>query len=821
MPLNTWNNPAGPLNQLAETLGFDIAKLKLNEWPDELNYSDEHFPADQLILPGDQGDRNKKLDALDRVFNKLVEKYGSAISFQLDLGPVYLKVDSTYNKSLLDAFCNDIAGSPVVEFHLKIKKKELAALWGFNHPRAIFKVFLFPEALIRALAAPLTELENGDDALMKRLTGEQKLLILAPDHEIALNGDYLAVLGGNTISRWAEYLPATRPGDARDKVSFVHSNATAQPKWSNISLNHLTPLHLSVDWTTPQHETGNPPHRDDGIARNLYAQLLACTLLYLASHSRGKEPEDANDAAAPGEADHSWIATFAADKYLARVEVGDTNTIAETMIAVGGDTPWDLAKIIGELAQWTYKEIRGVANRLNVLQAVVARSLQDKRPSDNLQEIIRRAPDIFERVQRRWDAFIDEKLDKYFSHIKELEQTVETTTKTYNEQVNTITKALTENMLGAVAVVVGSFLAAIFKSPFETYIFRFGTGIYIVYLIIFPIAIGLLSAWQNFRDSRDAFEKAKRKFINLLSQPEVEQIVGDTVRSSGQRFARWFAGTISIYAAVVVLLILATLTLPARIGRWADNFHVASVVYSQPPSSEVVHLTIRGEDFDKDKEIVVTIGSFEYSNVDEQILKVHGSTVLAFSPKQEDLAAAKEGGATSAAVRQGSASSQTISLPHGPAPIPRPAFDRWNLGTTRTNKIIEAYGKNFGSISSIVFNGAKLNLKVLEGGQKLELSNDDALKTMATGKSIEIILKNGEKLQEIVSAAAAPVLRGRRGETRRRVSSNNHRKFIADPLSRFVQIYSRLAPCESLCGLRSRLTPRPLARISGPAAETD
>ena len=56
--------------------------------------------------------------------------------------------------------------------------------------------------------------------------------------------------------------------------------------------------------------------------------------------------------------------------------------------------------------------------------------------------------------------------------MKELEETVEDTTKDYNDQVHSLTKTAIDNVLAAVAVIVGSFLAAMFKSPFQEDAFR-------------------------------------------------------------------------------------------------------------------------------------------------------------------------------------------------------------------------------------------------------------------------------------------------------------------------------------------------------------
>jgi len=308
------------------------------------------------------------------------------------------------------------------------------------------------------------------------------------------------------------------------------------------------------------------------------------------------------------------------------------------------------------------------------------------------------------------------------------------------------------SLLAAVGVVVGSFIAAILKSPFEAYIFWFGTGIYLGYLIVFPICVGLISAWQRFKDSQKAFQKRAVVFGKRLSPEEVTEIVSSTVKNSEGRFKKWFSATVVLYVVVVLLVLVAMVKVPREIRKWTDNFELTSVSYDEPANSDVVPLVIRGQNFDKDKEIAVSIGESKFTNTDGQTLKVHGSTVLRLSPQQSDLATqSKDSGFI--LVRQGSAEPQRLSLPSGPAPIPQPVFERWNLTSVPTGGVLEAYGTNFGSISEIRLDGKKINFTVLNTGLKLETGN--LLKGTWTGRSLDVTLKNGQRFQEIISAVSS------------------------------------------------------------------
>src|SRR6266545_7067865 len=106
-------------------------------------------------------------------------------------------------------------------------------------------------------------------------------------------------------------------------------------------------------------------------------------------------------------------------------------------------------------------------------------------------------------------------------------------------------------MLAAIAVGVGSFISAIFKSPFQPYIFVFGVLIYTLYLLAFPMIVGLTSAWQRFKDARNGFRKHQLEFTKRLSEDEVIDIVGTRVSDNESRFKTWYRTTWILYGVVV------------------------------------------------------------------------------------------------------------------------------------------------------------------------------------------------------------------------------------------------------------------------------
>lgn len=750
-----WRHPTEPLQKLAAELRFDEDKLQLSEGLDVLSYTDEQYdvPA-RLALPADAVEREKRLAALDAALAGAREKYGTSLKFQFKVGSATVLNLDDYDREKLDDFFNEFGGD-VLTLDIKIDKRELAKHWGFSASKADVKLFLYPAALVRTLSLSLEDIDHGEQALFREATGRKKLLILVPAHKIELDGKYLAVVGGEAIARWEKYATTSRPDP--EEVKFVHQEASDKLRWVQLELKHLTPLHLRVGWDETEQGANNMPPKDDAVASALYGQLFACSLLYMAGHSslgagggRGGAKAGATGA---GAADVPlWVSTFSADKYLTKFDVGDTKKLTEALGGANAEKPWEAALAIAKLAAWCYNVVnqRGVAERLSVLQNVIASSMQGNSPSINCRELASQAASLYARAEVRYESFTQKELDKYLTQVKELEDAVELTTKGYNEQVQGLTKSLTENMLAAVAVVVGSFIAAVFKSPFETNVFLFGTLIYVAYLLIFPVGVGLVSSWQRFDDLRKSFGNRREEYARRLTEAEVNQIVGKTVTGRERWFFKWFVATILLYAVVLGAVCWSIFTVPTLIKSWGDKFEITGVSYGEPATGEVVPLIIRGENFNKEKEIVVTVDGSSFTNTDGQTLKVHGTTVLTFTPRQVELAAITDKRKRQVTVRQGQAAPKEFALPEGRPPIPQPKFESWKRVPARGGGSLVAHGSNYASISGVSSGGANWAFKASDNGQQLELNVPATLREPLEGRVFEVTLKNGEKMQATV-----------------------------------------------------------------------
>ncbi|HEV7396343.1 MAG TPA: hypothetical protein VGN86_07510, partial [Pyrinomonadaceae bacterium] len=265
----------------------------------------------------------------------------------------------------------------------------------------------------------------------------------------------------------------------------------------------------------------------------------------------------------------------------------------------------------------------------------------------------------------------------------------------------------------------GSFLVAVLKSPFEAQVFRFGTVIYWIYLAIFLIGLGLYSAWQRFKDSKDLFEQRKRDFAGRLDAREVEDIVRTTVSDRERKFKGSFRNVTITYILILVLLAVAIWWVPVLIQRW-NYFTLIDVSYGAPVKG-TIPVTIRGESFDTAQEIVVSIGNSKFTNTNESSLKVHGSTVLTLSPRRKDLLDAMAQGQGLVKVRQADGEEKSAPLPPGAPPTsPDPVTGAWTWVPKEKGGIAILTGSNLDSIAEIRLQGVQRDFQVSSDGTMIE-----------------------------------------------------------------------------------------------------
>jgi hypothetical protein len=129
-----------------------------------------------------------------------------------------------------------------------------------------------------------------------------------------------------------------------------------------------------------------------------------------------------------------------------------------------------------------------------------------------------------------------------------------------------LTKGLSDALLAAVAVLIGSAIAAAFKAPFNVELFRVGVVAYAGYVLIFPGLYGMSSQFGQFLETRKAFDHEQRRFNALIGEEKTDTIIGERVAKAEQRYLRWFWLTVLGYVLAIAGAAFAALKVPSIVA---------------------------------------------------------------------------------------------------------------------------------------------------------------------------------------------------------------------------------------------------------------
>jgi len=517
-------NPANPLLTFGEALGIALDVWENNESLNQIEYTDYNFS--QLMA--------KKL-TIDLI-TSLRDAYGDALTCSFRLGDLpVLDINLDTDAKSLEGFRDTIRDSPTIVFKFILNKKQLIENWLWVEPDYRVFFYLFPNALENFFNSNLSQLESllwGSE-----LETVHKIVLLVPDREIWLEGSYLSVLGGEQIEHWREVISKSPHND--DEIRNMYTICQNNLKWQVPWVKHLTPLHLKVN--------GKNSHYDS-IAKKLLVHQVNSIILYTADRTVG----DGNKPS---------LSTYAGTNQSVGLILKNLEDPIEEKVLAG-------VSALMEMLEWTYNS-KWSGDRLPLVQISVAQALHAASPLDRYNLLLHNAPNIFDGLKWHWKAFIGGKVDSYVSQIQALEDYVADTVQAFADQITNIIKSLSDTMLAAVGVLIGSFIAALFRDKFDQNIFAIGMVVYALYVLIFPLCYNMKHQWEQFQTLCDNFNMRKIRFEERLYPKKVNIIVGKQIVDSQRRFKWWFYATLVAYIIVIILALVAALLVPELIENTA------------------------------------------------------------------------------------------------------------------------------------------------------------------------------------------------------------------------------------------------------------
>jgi ABC-type glycerol-3-phosphate transport system permease component len=530
--INDWRfNPTEPLLILSKVIGDVVPDWAAEE---ELNQLRCFITFDSGITANLQ---------LEHLF-PLVQAYGDALFCQFQVGEqIVLDVDQQIDQEKLDNFHNAVAGIQQVTLDLRIDKSRLAVNWfselfgTCQFPNRLF-LYLFPARL--ELLLRNSNLSQLEEKLWKEHWGE-RVVFLIPDREVCIVGPYVLVIGGKFLQNPPAFIFNNQMKDEKE-LTRVYRECQEALKWQKPWVEHLTPWHLYPESLTSA---------SDSIVNLLRLHFVNLFLLYTADRSteKNKQPND-----------KSLISSYTTSQQA--LDVGFDKARESDIGAI----PHNNFTALFHIFEWSYDDRWNANDRLPIVQIGIVEALKGATLSLRFKLLLENASTIFDNITWNWKAFIEGKIDAYADQVQNLEEQVGKIVNTYSEQISSIITSLTETMLAAIVVVLGSFIAALFQEKFNPVVFRIGLITYALYLVFFPLLYNMKNRWESIETIEKEFDTQKRRFKKRLPPDKVNSIIDESqIDNNKRRFKRWFWRTVVIYILVTVVLLIAAFTIPGYV----------------------------------------------------------------------------------------------------------------------------------------------------------------------------------------------------------------------------------------------------------------
>lgn len=514
-----------PLFDFAATLGIEHNDLSNLETPARI--------AGTFEVPGSAAAR---LTAA--VLDSLAAEYGDAVKLVFRIGALdEFTFDGSYLAGAFEEFLVEAGHTHTYDLLLQVEKGPLVERVLGGKPLCETVLYFTEDAAVAALRSGVGSVEKAlwPDATLR-------LLVLVLDADGLLTGDWLSIVGGVHLDEAAREA-ARQPVDpelpvraARRRDDYIG--------WDTQFTTNLTPWHFYVD---RRGQSATTPYVDAAFV--LLAILFTCDRARSVAGSTGRPRLQAE---------------FRGREHVAYVPIieGDPLLI-----------PIEASTAIGSLVNWCYQTQTGesdspdwLADRLPFVQLRVAQALEGRPEEGRFQAFATSMPDIYEGAAWQWRAFLEGRISEYLDKVRDVETAVANTVDQYAERTTALAKGLSDAMLAAVAALIGSFIAAAFKQPFDTALFRIGLLTYAVYVLIFPGLLGLLSSMGQMSETKLSFAGQRKQFEEALYKDKIEDIVGKRVSTAEARYQRWLRGVACGYLAVTVSAGVGAFVLPHYVG---------------------------------------------------------------------------------------------------------------------------------------------------------------------------------------------------------------------------------------------------------------
>ena len=514
------------LEQLLVALGISASEWKNLEFLEKIEFIDNQFNRNQLV------NLNQPL------LKDLLGTFQDALEFQVKLGenPVFILKSNVTQQQLID-LQRDTAESPSVKLNFRINKTRLAELYFgdfINLQKGIkqYYLYLYNDRLISYLQN--SELEDLEKNIWKN-NKEAFILILTPNNDNFVVGPRATILGGQYIT--VENCSVFQQGFEKEILLATQAYKICREnlKWQDSWLEFLTPWHLYFM---------DKANCSPDIMKVWQAHFGNAFLLYSADFSFSPSTGGNNKR----------VSRYSAPDKTVEVIHHTKMSVLEIFPQQG-----ELLKIL----DWIYDLQWIASDRLTLAQHNIVDQLNLAEENNRFITLFQVAKTIRENIEWHWETFTQKNISTYMGLVKNLEDYLSEVTDGFTTNIAAVQKNLTDTMLAAVGIWVGSFIASLFDKPFNPFIFQVGLIAYGLYVLFFPLLYNMIQQWKGFNGYQDQISVRKNRFLESLPKTKVEKIWLEwKIEETKQRFTANFWWTVVIYVIVIIASFITAAILP-------------------------------------------------------------------------------------------------------------------------------------------------------------------------------------------------------------------------------------------------------------------
>jgi hypothetical protein len=426
---------------------------------------------------------------------------------------------------------------PRIEYTLDLqvdKHRLVAAALGEKHVSATVFWF-FASSVENVLSKGLQEFE---EAIWGERVDEGRLMLVG-DTDLHNIGPMLVIAGGAQLADRPPR-PPTPDTSVLRRIERIRAGVE-HISWDHPFTARLTPVHLEL-----ADEPGLTP-----LEKLLASAFVQLCLLYTCN--RARRPDNSGDMHAEYRGGSGAVAVpFPAARPIPAQVSGQTSTALVSLV------DWCYHSYEESSRDW-------ITDRLQFFQVQLAHHLEAVPAEQRLGTLLATVADVRMSLDDQWRNFIDGKIRTYLDDERKLEELVQKVVQAFGERATALTKSLSDVMLGAIAALIGSAIAAAFKTPFNATLFRVGMLAYAVYIVIFPGLYGIGAQLGQFNDIKQAFVTDTARFTTLLGSDSVSGMVDGPERRARRRFYWWLGLTIAGFVIAAAGAVVLAFVLPSAV----------------------------------------------------------------------------------------------------------------------------------------------------------------------------------------------------------------------------------------------------------------